>query len=550
MRSCRFLVFGLFAVLCGAVGCTSVQPVSLNLHNDVSRPAKSAVIFFVDGMDQDRFEHLVGQGMLPNMEKRFVRGGVRVDNAIACLPSITYANAVSLLTGRFPGHHGVLGNRWFDRRTLICRNYATAATYRSVNDDFHSPTIFEILADQFTVNVQCHTRRGALRTIDNLVFSGINWAFGTYTEVDKNVGLCIKRVGQSANRVRRWPTVLLNYFPAVDEVGHWHGSHSAEYARAVCVVDTAIGQIIDAIEEAGLADSTYFVLMTDHGHIQTGSGRTFDLVRWLGKQCHLKIRRAHISSEDYVEQFARLDPYDAVVICGADRRVVIHLRGEDGWVGLASPEVVQHVLNPHGSDAEGDAQPLHELPGVALVCTRAGPGRVNVISRRGTAVVERQGYGQDARFRLVTAPDDQQADPLEYQEFPELASFVDMGWHTSREWLAATVRTDYPDFVPQVVEMFDSPRAGDVVVFAAADWSFDATFRGGHGSCVAADMHVPMFFAGPDLAAGGRVHHARLVDIMPTVLELLGEQHRLARIDSIDGVSIASELKSATPQTP
>ena len=46
--------------------------------------------------------------------------------------------------------------------------------------------------------------------------------------------------------------------------------------------------------------------------------------------------------------------------------------------------------------------------------------------------------------------------------------------------------------MPQSVEMFDSPRAGDIVLFAATDWSFNKDDQGGHGSCLPRDMHMPM----------------------------------------------------------
>jgi arylsulfatase A-like enzyme len=61
-------------------------------------------------------------------------------------------------------------------------------------------------------------------------------------------------------------------------------------------------------------------------------------------------------------------------------------------------------------------------------------------------------------------------------------------------------------------------------------------------------MRVPLYVAGPGLPAGGRIDHARLVDVMPTVLDLLGESGRLNEIDPIDGVSVAAELKAAPPR--
>ena len=50
-------------------------------------PERSAVIFFVDGVDHTCFDNMLAAGDLPNIEKRFVRGGVTVKNGITSLPS-------------------------------------------------------------------------------------------------------------------------------------------------------------------------------------------------------------------------------------------------------------------------------------------------------------------------------------------------------------------------------------------------------------------------------------------------------------------------------
>src|SRR5512147_201956 len=102
---------GLGLLLVSAAGC--VTRLDVRLRDDVRRPARSVVVFFPDGMDRQRMEELVAAGRLPNIHKRFFEGGVRVRHAFSSLPSITYPNCSSLITGRFPGHHGVLGNSWF-----------------------------------------------------------------------------------------------------------------------------------------------------------------------------------------------------------------------------------------------------------------------------------------------------------------------------------------------------------------------------------------------------------------------------------------------------
>jgi arylsulfatase A-like enzyme len=89
--------------------------------------------------------------------------------------------------------------------------------------------------------------------------------------------------------------------------------------------------------------------------------------------------------------------------------------------------------------------------------------------------------------------------------------------------------------------MFDSERAGSIVFFAAEGWDFSSDDpAGGHGSILAAEMRVPMLFAGPGLSPGGIVPFARTCDLMPTLLGLLGAEPILedgSRVD-IDGINL------------
>ena len=326
-------------------------------------------------------------------------------------------------------------------------------------------------------------------------------------------------------------------------------------------VDEAIGRVCDAIHRAGLGGETYFLLVTDHNHVPRGEGRSFNIDRWLERRCGLRIHESLISRDGYESRHAFMERFDALLVIAAYRSVMIHLKGPDGWNSRPSKEDLQRVLDGRIQSGaapvdtkNGQANTgLHEQPGVGLVCIPQSPDGVRVSSRRGAFIVERRSHDGRKEYRLVVEQADSKAatatdDLLGYRENPDLAAFLDEGWHDSRAWLAATSATRYPDFVPQVVELFDSSRSGDIVVFAADDWAFSNTEPSGHGSCLAEDMRVPMYFAGPDLQPGAHIENARLVDVMPTVLDLLGEIGRLERIGPIDGISLKPQLLAAAAE--
>ncbi len=463
------------------------------------------MVFFVDGLDLTRLDAGIAAGELPNIAERFARGGVRVRHAIASMPSNTYPNTVSLLTGQFPGHHGILGNRWYDHASRRFEHYTSPGTFRNANDHFDDPTLFEMLDDRLTIAVQLHTRRGATVTIDRSLTGGYRWLFGGYESFDRRPAKYLTRIARIANRRRRWPSLIVNYFPGVDEIGHRCGPDSQEYRSALRNVDQQIGYITASLEQAGLADFTYFVLVSDHGHVAHDPSTFLDVADFLH------------------------DRPGAIVLNGAFRRCAIHLTGPTS----------------SSSSQPNLAAQLAQHPAVELAVYPIETDRVGIVSAHGAAAIQRRCDASGASaYRLNST----EGDPLDILDDPTLRAFVAGGWHSSQEWLAATAAESYPDFVPQVVEMFDSRRAGDIVLFASQRGTFELNGKGGHGSCLASDMNVPMFFSGPGLPRGGRIEYARSLDLTPTVLDLLGVPLPPSA-GPMDGISIAERLRNAATTT-
>jgi len=91
-----------------------------------------------------------------------------------------------------------------------------------------------------------------------------------------------------------------------------------------------------------------------------------------------------------------------------------------------------------------------------------------------------------------------------------------------RDMLERSRGTDLPDAPRQILQLFRSARAGDVVLAAAPGADFRGPWeipehRSGHGSLIAAHMQVPIVASIP-LPQGA----LRTVDLMPTILETLG----------------------------
>jgi arylsulfatase A-like enzyme len=532
-------------------GCAADRPVCLHIADDIRRPDRAAVVFFVDGFGERQFDDALAEGRIPNITKHILSRGVHVGNAVACIPSITYAASVTFITGRLPGHHGVIANKWFEPSTGRFQNYCYIKTYQRVDDDYRgSPTIYEILGRQgrVSVNIQSAIRRGATHTIDNWALSGINWFFGNRTGVDCLVAQQFELIAQRTPLWGQWPDLIWAYFPGGDDTGHAYGPSSTQYKNAIANIDRQIGHICEALRGAGMYDRTVLCLVSDHGMAPVQPKNVFDLTQYLANKTGRRVW-----SNDYTEpgdEQRLLRDYDYAVAVTASRWAAIYplprlLTDERSDVATFAKSLDQTAVAPDDAAPqpllpEWLAQVVNH-PAVELAACSFHPGIVHILSRNGRALIVRS-PGPPTRHSV------QQWPPGVIVEHPDPPKPADGELSDSRAWLQASVGDRYPDLVPQIVAMFDSERAGNIALFAADGWDFSTEDPcGGHGSVLPTDMRIPMLFAGPGVDPSRRVPLGRACDLTPTLLGLLTPVAPTAGPDArvdMDGVNLLSSSPS------
>ncbi|MGD8453792.1 MAG: alkaline phosphatase family protein [Phycisphaerae bacterium] len=520
-------------------GCGPGGPLSTRLRETVVRPEPGVVLFLCDGFQPDLLEQGCREGWLPNIQKRFVEGGMRVENAVTIIPPITYAAIASIVTGALPPDHRITGNRWFDPEERLFRDYVTIRYYRAVNEDFAVPTLYERLDPAASTSIQAAHMRGVTDNIANWAESGVRWFFGIYTGVDKLTATTVERVAGRANARGLWPTALMCYFPGLDSVGHAHGVSSPEYRRAAEHMDHQVGRVCDWLDREGLLETTYMVLVADHGMLDVSE--FVDLLALLRDGWGREATDAIVQDGSFEQRCRFYDRFDSVVAHQDGRKASLYFAGTGGWDTVPEPAVVEHVLtNPPVE------QQLWSLPGVDLVMYLTGENEACLRSARGTAriTMRDRADGPEYRYEPMTA------DVLGYTEDADLAAFVAAGFHHAPAWLAATASAEFPNLVPQVVPLLHEPRAGQVIVCAAPGYSFTRE-AGGHGGVRRAEVRVPLLFAGPGIEPGSVIPYAQTVDIVPTVLALLGtdapRDRYLAGVPRLDG-AWARAVRARTPE--
>ena len=194
---------------------------------------------------------------VPNLRALAARG-VRAKELIPSFPSLTFPNHYTIVTGLYPGHHGIVSNT-IGTPTMPQRFSMSSSSVRNAAWWGGEPVWVTAIRQ----------KRGAMAMFwpgSEAPIGGISptrwWPF------DGNV-----TNGERVSRVLEWlslpegerPAFVSLYFQEVDHVGHVSGPDSPEVLEAAGHLDEALGQLVTGVERLGLADRTNIVVVSDHG---------------------------------------------------------------------------------------------------------------------------------------------------------------------------------------------------------------------------------------------------------------------------------------------
>jgi phosphonoacetate hydrolase len=260
--------------------------------------AKHVVACLFDGTNANVLYDMAARGEAPNVARLLEMGTAFGHGAMAGLPTVTLANHTSVLTGRLPGHHGILHNAWFDRRTgeqVITNSNATWPTamrhaidgVESIHRVLHrtEPGVFtaavnepcDIDADYSTFHFFRRgdapkipeSRDGMPHTTERFVRPSKDYRWSSVVDhmgTDQAVGIWD---GHYRDEDYPHPRFMFCNFTLTDSAMHEGGPYSEVAAASVRDSDGRLGEILAAVERAGVFDETAFVLVADHGMEET-----------------------------------------------------------------------------------------------------------------------------------------------------------------------------------------------------------------------------------------------------------------------------------------
>lgn len=214
---------------------TTSEPATTDLTTTGDPPTiRHVVVIGIDGL---------GAAYLPDVDTPVLDGlvaaGPHTFTAQNALPTMSAPNWMSMIAGSGPDQHGVESNEW------------------SPGDSQPTPTMFAVVRDQLP-----GARIGVFHDWDgfgDLVEPGVPDILESPGDEHETTAAAIAWF--TANQ----PELLFIHLDLVDHAGHFNGWGSDPYDAAVESADALVGDVLQAIDDAGLTADTFVLISADHG---------------------------------------------------------------------------------------------------------------------------------------------------------------------------------------------------------------------------------------------------------------------------------------------
>lgn len=263
------IVFSLF--ICQLFSAQNIlsdtaQIIVPNRYNSAEAMQKPYVIMIsTDGFRYDYAKKYNAQNLI-----KYASGGIQAKAMLPSFPSITFPNHWSLITGLYPSHHGLIDNYFYDYKRK--EGYAMNKKENAEDGSWYGGVPLWALAEKQG------TLSASLQWVGSASNAGGIRPSYYYPYHEKF------SPSEKVTKVIKWlqlpeeqrPHFIALYFPDVDAAGHHFGPDSKETERAVHLVDDAIGELVQKVNQLGLKNVN-FIFLSDHGMIKVNGDKPLEI---------------------------------------------------------------------------------------------------------------------------------------------------------------------------------------------------------------------------------------------------------------------------------
>ncbi|MEW5841708.1 MAG: nucleotide pyrophosphatase/phosphodiesterase family protein, partial [Bacteroidota bacterium] len=234
-------------------------------------PKPYVILVSFDGFRWDYFN----RNITPNLEK--VReDGVSALSLRPAFPSKTFPNHLSIITGMYPSHHGIIANNFYDpfKKQL----YRMQDTNTARNERWYLGEAFWETAERQGITTASYFWPGS-----ELTGTSRRPTYREFFDYSRPEETRLQGVIDWLKLpIEKRPHFITLYFQNTDTEGHEYGPNSPEVNEAIKKLDSITGLLFKKLDEIGLKDSVNVIFVSDHGMTNISQQKEINVEKIIG----------------------------------------------------------------------------------------------------------------------------------------------------------------------------------------------------------------------------------------------------------------------------
>ncbi|MEJ2506394.1 MAG: ectonucleotide pyrophosphatase/phosphodiesterase, partial [Ignavibacteriaceae bacterium] len=214
------------------------------------------------------------RNITPNIES-FAENGVNAQSLKPVFPSKTFPNHISIITGMYPEHHGIIFNDFYN--TFTGSHYKLSDSVEVRDSRWYKGEAFWETAKHQGIITASYFWPGS---DINMEYRRPNYYYHYSHDTPYK---------QRINGVIDWlklpynkrPHFITLYFELTDDVGHRYGPNSPQIDTAIASLDSTFGSLLNSLRNIQMIDSVNIILVSDHGMTDVSGDRIINIEEML-----------------------------------------------------------------------------------------------------------------------------------------------------------------------------------------------------------------------------------------------------------------------------
>ncbi|KAJ2843621.1 hypothetical protein IWW36_005495, partial [Coemansia brasiliensis] len=225
------------------------------LSNGTHMFEPTVILISIDGFRADYLD----RGITPNF-LNIGKQGLRADYMLPSFPSSTFPNHYSIVTGLYPGSHGIVSNEFYDTSLNDTFRYKDAAKNRQAQWWQGGEPIW-VTAEKHNQTTAIDMWIGSTAEIHG-VKPTYMIPFADNVHPTEKTQQLLEWLDLPLDRR---PSFLATYIPEVDHEAHERGPDAAQVNDAIRMVDEALGDLWTQLAKRNLTHIVNLMIVSDHG---------------------------------------------------------------------------------------------------------------------------------------------------------------------------------------------------------------------------------------------------------------------------------------------